>query len=286
MITLRDTQLLLSLARYYTLTRAQINRLHFPEDRNGRLTRRRLQLLVDAKLIHRTNMQVVNPAQGAPAPVYYPSREGCAFVAQEFGPDAVRGACWQLPNWQSLYHIVQVADTHILFDQSVARYPGVCIPEWYSESSILNPEEQLREKRYTLYTRLTERIVCVPDAGLILEKAGHRKVFYLEQDRDTTQNAERVAARKHAGYQLLAERSGHRKHFPSATVRDFSVLMVAPSMRRRDALRRAFSRTSGSALWRFASLSELTAETLLMRPMWHACDGTVAPLLKPAEGAS
>ena len=286
MLTDRDTRVVASVAHYYTLTRAQINRLHFPEDDDGRLTRRRLQVLLDAKLIHRTTMQVVNPAQGAPAPVYYPSREGCAFAAQETGDERLRSACCLTPTWQNLYHWVRVAETHILADRAVHHVGGVTIPEWYGEWSVVNAEERTPEKRYRLYTRLTERIVCVPDAAFLLEKGSHRKAFYLEQDRDTTKNAERVAAQKHTGYSLMVQQGGHRKHFPSANVPDFTVLAIAPTERRREALRKAFATQLGAKLWKFASLTDLRAETLLMAPVWHACDGTASSLIRTEGGAA
>ena len=90
MLQLRDIEVIASVARYYTLTRGQINRLHFPTDRDGRITRKRLNLIHDAGLINRTNMQVVNPSMGAPAYVYYPSAKGCAFLAQELKEDGYK----------------------------------------------------------------------------------------------------------------------------------------------------------------------------------------------------
>ncbi len=74
MITDRDIAVLIALVRYYVLSRAQIQRLCFPDDPSGRVTRRRLQSLIEAKLINRTQMQVVNPLAGMPAPVYYPAQ--------------------------------------------------------------------------------------------------------------------------------------------------------------------------------------------------------------------
>ena len=68
--------------------------------------------------------------------------------------------------------------------------------------------------KYRLYTLLREspKLVCVPDAAFLLDAHGHRKVFYLEQDRDTTKSAERVAAQKCGGYAGLEEVNGHRQH--------------------------------------------------------------------------
>jgi hypothetical protein len=55
MITERDFLILAALVRYYVLNRQQIQRLLFPGDGSGRVTRRRLQMLVDQKLINRQN---------------------------------------------------------------------------------------------------------------------------------------------------------------------------------------------------------------------------------------
>lgn len=280
MITARDIHVVASIAHYYTLTRSQVTRLHFPEDDDGRITRKRLGLMLAAGLIHRTHMQVVNPAQGAPAPVYYPSENGCAFLAQETGDERWRAACRQTPTWQNLYHWVQVAETHIMLDQSAAQDGTVRVAEWFGEWSVVNADERIPEKRFRLYTRLNAQLVCVPDAAFLLEKAGHRKAFYLEQDRDTTKNAERVSAQKHAGYAVLADRQGHLRHFPSATAPSFSVLMIAPSIKRRDALRKALTAKAGAQLWKFAALPELNPESFLHGDVWHGCNGSCGPLIR------
>jgi hypothetical protein len=231
-------------------------------------------------------MQVVNPSQGAPAPVYYPSREGCAFVAQETGDERIRHSCTYTPTWQNLYHWVQVAETHILLDQSVNEAPGTTVAEWFGEWSVVNADEKQPERRFRLYTRLSDKLVCVPDAAFLLEKGGHRKAFYLEQDRDTTKNAERLAAQKFNGYAELAKQIGHLRHFPNATVPDFAVLLIAPTTRRRDALQRALATKPGANLWKFASLTDLNPSSFLNGSVWHSTVGESGPLLKSERGAS
>jgi hypothetical protein len=282
MITPRDSAVLASIVHYFTLTRVQISRMHFPDDSDGRTTRKRLQLLLDAKLINRTHMQVVNPAMGAPAPVYYPSAAGCAFLAQEREDPRYLLTCTSTPTWQNLYHWVQVADVHIMLDHAVARSPGVTVDEWLSEWSIANPEETEPSKRFRLHTLLREhpRLVCVPDAAFLLQKDGHRKVFYLEVDRDTTQPAHRVIARKAEGYAQLALQGRHRRHFPMATVDNFILLMIAPTAKRRDALRHAMTNKNGSVFWKFASLTDLSADRMLTAPVFYPCVGDPLSILK------
>lgn len=288
MITSRDLAVVKSVAHYYTLTRAQITRLHFPEDPNGRITRKRLQLLLDAHLLGRTRMQVVNPVMGAPAPVYYPSEQGCAFLAQEFRDPRYLAACTHTPTWQHLYHWVQVAETHILLDLAVGLQTGVSVAEWINEWAVANADEERPDKRFRLFTLLREspRLVCAPDAAFLLDKDGYRKVFYLEQDRDTTKSAFRVAASKHAGYASLFEQHLHRRHFPTANVEKFTVLMIAPTAQRRDALRNAMRGKPGDALWKFASLTDLTPQTFLTAPVFHPCSSAASPLLLPSSGGA
>jgi hypothetical protein len=293
----RDLDILASVARYYTLTRLQINRLHLPADFDGRLTRRRLMVLHGDGLINRTHMQVSNPSAGAPAYVYYPSAKGCAFLAQELDDESYQRACTLTPNWMYLYHWVEVAQTQIVLDQAVARLngvkldrwlvgrspfnDGVTVDEWLSEWSVANPDEKEPEKRYRLYTKLGPKLVCVPDAAFLLQKDGFRKAFYLEQDRDTTKNAERVAAQKCHGYAGLVERRVHlERHFPTANVERFTVLFVVPTVRRRDALRKAFAGKPAAWLYKFAAQTELFPETFLTGAIWHPCDGEPTPLIQ------
>ncbi len=47
MLTERDFAVVRAFAHYYVLNRPQVQRLCFPDDLTGRITRRRLQMLVD-----------------------------------------------------------------------------------------------------------------------------------------------------------------------------------------------------------------------------------------------
>lgn len=282
-ITDRDKSVVRAVAHYYTLTRPQIGALCFPEDGDGRITRTRLQKLLEAGLLNRTRMEVINPSVGAGigAPVYYPSRKGCEFLAQETGDDGFLAVSTQTPNWTNLYHWVAVAQLHILLDQAVAREPDVTVDGWYGEWSIANPDEELPEKRYRLYTVVNAekpRTICVPDAAFLLAKGGYRKVMYLEMDRDTTREASRVIAQKAPGYAGLVKIAGHLRHFPTANVEKFSVLMIAPTERRRDALLKAVQGKDGADRWFFASVTDLTPETFLFAPVFRNHQGEAKSL--------
>jgi hypothetical protein len=287
MITERDLSILLALVRYYVLSRAQIQRLCFPTDENGRVTRRRLQALLEAKLLSRTLMQVINPRAGAPAPVYFPARGGCALLAEYANDERFLLTPTQTPQNHHLFHWLAVSETHITFDRAIAAQHDVALDDWLSEWDIANKDEPAPEKRFRIYTLINEspRLVCAPDAAFGLSVAGHSKVFYLEQDRNTS-GVNQIAGSKTPGYAAMAERQLHRKHFPQTTLDAFAVLMVCPTARRRDALRKTISSKPGAFLWRFAAASDLTPDTLLFAPIFHRCDGEPVPLIKPTtEGA-
>lgn len=288
MITPRDVDVLRALARYYVLNRAQIQRLTFPTDRDGRITRRRLTMLQHMGLIQRTQVHVISPLAGIPSPVYFPSRSGCDMLAELCDDEHYLLTPTRPPLSHRLFHWLAVSETHIALDQAMTRSEAHCVEcvEFVNEWDIVNKDETDPAQRFRLYTRVQDapRLVCAPDAAFLLETAGNAMVFYLEQDRATT-GVQQAAARKSPGYAAMFAQRLHRRHFPRTTLDRFAILMVAPTPRRRDALKKAFASKDEAQLWRFASCDEIRAETFLFAPIWHKCDGGTAPLIKPPTEA-
>lgn len=284
MISPRDLPVLHAIARYYVLNRAQIQRLCFPEDRQGRITRRHLAALGERGLIARTRVELVVPGSGSTAPVFYPTRKGLEYLVEECDDRGYLGVATRAPLPQHIFHWLAISETHIALDCALARQEDVRCLGWLNEWDTADEAAATPEKKFTLYTLIQDRprLVCAPDAALLLHADGHAKVFYLEQDRNTS-GIFQIAASKTAGYAAMAERRLHRRHFPQATVDPFSVLMVAPSERRRDALAKAIAEKPGAPLWRFATASDLTPQAFLGQPIWRKCDGQMGPLVKPKE---
>jgi len=280
MITERDIEILRVLVRYYVLNRQQIQRLVFPADPNGRVTRRRLQSLVNEKLIQRQATLFCHPT-ATPAPVYYPSQKGCELLCEHFDDERFLTTPTQPPIPHHTFHWLAVSDTHIALDEAVAAQEFVRVEDWINEWDVINKEESNPEKRYRLYTLIREspRLICAPDAAFLLSALGHSKIFYLEQDRATS-GIRQVAHGKTPGYAALAEQNLQYRHFQS-TVEGFTVLMVAPTERRRDALRKAIQDKPGAALWKFATAGDVTPEKVLHDPIWYSCgQAEPAPLVR------
>lgn len=284
MITERDIQVLRVLVRYYVLNRQQIQRLAFPNDSNGRLTRRRLQVLFDAGLINRQKVMFCHPT-ATPAPVYFPARKGCEFLAEIDADERFLVTPTHPPIPHHTFHWLAVSDTHITLDEAIAQQSVVKLENWINEWDVVNKTEQQPEKRFQLYSLLREnpRLACAPDSAFLLSTQGHSKIFYLEQDRATS-GVYQIANGKTPGFAALYEQKMYRRHF-AATIDGFSVLMITPNARRRDALRNAIKDKPGAFLWKFACTEEVTKDRILHDPIWYACDRREPdPLVKGGAG--
>lgn len=281
MLTDRDFDILRAVVRYYVLNRQQIQRICFPQDANGRVTRRRLQSLVSAHLLNRQNTLFCHPLAGPAAPVYYPSRKGCELLAEMFDDERFLTTPTQAPIPHHTLHWLAVSDFHSVLDAAIEAQSAVALHGWLNEWDVCYKDESAPERRFRLYTLIREspRLVCAPDAAFLLTVNGHSKVFYLEQDRNTS-GVRQIAASKTQGYAIMAQTQMHRRHYPTTTVNSFTVLMVAPTERRRDALRKAINGKPGSELWRFAAVPDLTSHRFLHSPIFFPCVGDPLPLVK------
>jgi hypothetical protein len=270
-------------ATYYTLPRALIQDVVGVKD--DRQMRRWLQQDVSDGLLNRTHTEVWNPDnKSGPTAVYFPSREGLRFLSIHTGDDSWLTKCCLTPNWQHLYHWVEVARFRILFDRAVGTRPDLTSGGCYGEWEVIDGSAKEPEKRYRVYTKITEKpkLVFAPDAAMLLVQGAKRKIAYLEMDRGTV-SVSQVCASKAGGTAGMFKKQLHKRHFDGVSDR-FWVLSVSYSAKRRDHLVEEFRKKKAdeAGLWRFASWHELTPERLLTAPVWHSVAGETAPLIKIA----
>lgn len=284
MLVDRDIDILKALARYFVLNRVQIQSLIFPQHKNPRVTRRRLQFLHEAGLINRQNVQTLHVGETMPSQVYFLKELGCTFLARRFEDDSYLLCPTRSPAAHHVQHWLAVSDTHILFNSAIAKKRDIQLDGWLNEWDVANKSESNPENHYRLYTVIRDnpKLVCVPDAAFLLSKDGHKKIHYIEQDRATT-GPEQIAARKCQGYAALAEGNMHTRHFPETTLASFSVLMIAPTNGRREALRKALRGKPGADLWRFVATPDMKPETLFSAPIFYPSEGEPRPLVKQKE---
>jgi hypothetical protein len=281
----RTMCILKAVATYYTLTRAMLQELCLPETgKDGCVARKILNELKHQGLINQTRCQVTNPHNGSAAPVYYPSRKGCELLAQETRDDKWLKTCTQTPNWQLLHHWTDVAKFHILLDQAIGAQTDAQVMGFLHEWDIANSDERDPSKRYKLFTEIRRqpRLVFVPDAGFLLSYHGYKKVYYVEMDRQTS-GVQQIAASKTPGVLGMLQHGLHVRHFPETNVESFTVLLIAPTEKRRDALQRAISQKDGARHWKFAAWPDLKSSTLLYEPVLRDHEGQAVPFLKQPQ---
>lgn len=290
----RDIAILKDVAHYGAMSRAQIEARHFgSNDGQARTARKRLKYLNDERLLGRVRLQY---SESSATYGYYPTPKGLELLLQVTGDEKYRTVSTSPPSHIHLLHRLAMTDTHVQLDDAVAAHPHVKLLRWINEFDTVNADESVTDpaKKYTLFTELSKlpRLVCKPDAAFLTEVADdagrvHRRVHYLEQDRDT-ESAPHYVAMKVKGYAELARRQLHRRHFPDTTMAEFVILMVSPTAGRRDLLAAAMREKDkagkdkpGAELWRFVAKGDLTPRAFFHEPIYRKADGTAARLLKP-----
>ena len=288
-ITPRDQRVLEALARDPILDRRRVQKQVFPNDADGRVTRRRLEALAEAGYIRRHTMLVVSSHDGPQAPVYLLTTKGCQYLADKLGDATFLHKPVDPPHPLQLVHALAIADFHILFDAAIIGQTDVTLEAWHNEADVVNGSEPDTDQHFRLRTKFDNKITCLPDAGFLLNHGGQRTAFYLELERgdgDSGTGSRQLVERKGPGYVELARQRIHLKHFPGAD--EFRVLLVVPHAARRDAVRHAFEKKDAAKyrtdLWRFLALTDITADTLLNNEICYRCGSESAERLTPTAG--
>lgn len=263
-LTPNDIRILETLARYYALSASMIHRLCFPQRNDQRHTRRRLMELSRERLVYKSLVNVAF-STGNSGPAYTPSREGCEALAVYYNDDAWLSTMTKPPRLDRLYHWLDISWTHSIIDKACQLSPAVTLARWINEwqptlDSDGNPTG------FELHTQFRETppLSCSPDAAFLLDIGGHRRVFYVEVDRGTS-GARRISASKMPGYDELRLTRTHRRHFPSTTFDDFSVVLLTIDRNHRDRIQREVAKKTDlhPQQWLFASREDFTPESAL-----------------------
>lgn len=282
-LTENDLRILTAVARYHVLSASLIHRMIFPQRGDRRHTRRRLQQLVQSNYLRRSAVNIAF-SSGNFGPVYSVTERTCDALAVYYNDDAWLSLNTKPPRTDRLHHWLDIAWTHWVVDRATERCDKVKLDTWINEWQSTcdadgNPTGYVLHSQF----RETPPLSCSPDAAFLLDVAGHRRVYYVEIDRGTT-GVRRVAASKTPGYAELARRQTHRRHFPTTTCEDFSILLITVSANHRDRLRCEVAKKSDTRpdLWLFADREEFTSETALFGDVFHDHSGAVGPLLNRA----
>lgn len=282
MIQPRDIEFLRFLAEHYTATAEQIRADVCPNAADTKVVRRRLAHLRDEGLVQATQSEALTLRNPTYARVWYPSSKGMEMLALWTGTMRYLLTPTKPPYVHHLAHFLALTDLRVLIKKAIAGQSVVTLGSFYNQFDTTNPDAPEPAQRFKLHTIVhsdgTRKVACVPDGAFDLRAGRFAKAYFIELERGTTA-PKQAAARKSPGYAGLAAARLHRKHFPDA-MDEFSVLVFAPHPNWRDQLRREFSSKPAAHLYRFAALTEVTANSLLFAPIWHPCSGEAQPLVK------
>ncbi len=279
-LTENDLRILNAVARYQVLSASMIHRMVFPHRADRRHTRRRLQQLVRENFLRRSAVSIAF-SSGNFGPVYSVTDRTCDALAVYYNDDSWLSLNTKPPRTDRLHHWLDIAWAHWIVDRACDACAVVKLDTWINEwQSTVDADGN--PTGYVLHSQFRETppLSCSPDAAFLLDVGGQRRPYYVEIDRGTT-GVRRVAASKTPGYAELARRGTHRRHFPTATCDDFSVLLITVSDNHRDRLRCEVAKKTDARpdLWLFASRDEFTADAALFGDVFYDHTGSVGPLL-------
>ncbi len=286
-LQIRDYLVLQFAAIYGVVTRKQVCDGLCELDRS---IRRRLVSLADANYIKRHSTPSCNG--GNSIPVYASSQKGLQAISQETGHDFYLHFPVGFPTRQNLNHSVEVAQTHILFDQAIRGQVSkqVEMAFWFHENQKINPF--VEPSKTTVISSSASSTLCRPDAVFSMKTNGVQGLFLLEEDRSSTW-VKKLFKKKLPGFEYVFEGSKHLAHYKSIApdlASTFRVLFVCPTGKRRDALKREAERQLAGKDPRFVDCfrfiakyekdNHLTPDNLLFEPVAFRCgDDTPVPIV-------
>ncbi|MCA9097739.1 MAG: replication-relaxation family protein, partial [Planctomycetaceae bacterium] len=164
-----DILLLKALARYYVLTRDQLQRLCFPGHASGRTTRKRLLKLQQGGYVQKHRMPVAFPGTNNAAPVYYLTKPGVELLAMWYSDPQYLALNTRQPRPDHLNHWIAITETRMVIEQSIATQSEVTLDGWINEWETVD-KSAAESKQFTLRTQLSEDppLSCSPDAAFLL----------------------------------------------------------------------------------------------------------------------
>jgi len=257
-ITKRDVALLSLISQYRVLRRDQVQRLLFPSKNTAN---ERLKRLYHHGFLQRRWLPV-EYGQGMSQALYLLDARGADLLAQRLGLD--RGeihwrATHNIVSSPFLNHMLMINDVRIAVALA-AESAGYRIERWLTQEELSASPDHVHLSE----ANGSHRVAIIPDSYFCLRMDNRRAHFLIEADRATVSNrrwAQRVSA------YLEYVRSGQYTHRYGA--HSLRVLTVTTGLKRLTNLKRTTERAGGGPLFWFATLSEVTADAVLHRPIWR-----------------
>jgi hypothetical protein len=281
----RDLNLLGELGLVNWMSTSFIHTRHFPNDRTGEATRRRLRLHAANGLIESVDLHITTQPGTGRAPRFHRLLQYGAEVYEDLtGVRPARVSRSSLPKPHTIQHRAGMGETLLKF-KDACKHAELPATEWILEYDALagSPPGATFHERFVICHELADESGVKhrvwPDALSTLNVVTKDGVAQLaiawEYDRGTEPHAQLRA--KLDPYSLWIATSGYREHYPDA--RDIRVCFVLPSQRRLDNVIETLGDHPIANYLRFVSESDFTTDRILTAPIWHDTKGNTKPIL-------
>ena len=270
-LTGRDEQICVYLASHHLLTADQIRRLAFHQTKandKARHVRRRIKLLVDAKLLDKVAV-VAQPTRGVPPAVYRLTHTGAAIAAANSG-QSVPVRSGRSPSLRFIAHHVGVTNFYITLHEAL-RATTWTIGQWQHEWHLKTKGRAEHIDVFDPATEQTRNLIVLPDGYFTLRGRGQTLHYFFEFDAATHPLSKwRDRALAFSAY----DREGRfSQRFTDGRAATFKMLIVTPPNSKRSSrcgniLRVIRQATNSSHLFAATTGSEVSAATVL-GPIWR-----------------
>lgn len=281
----RDFRILREMGTVLWMNTPLIQERHFPSDRTGEATRRRLRTLAANRIVESFDLQVTLRPRNGRMPRYHRLLPYGAELLLEFTcvPPA-RLLTSSPPKPHTIQHRAGMGEALLRFEDA-RRSRSLPDSTWFLEydrdesASGKAPFHERFSICYSVLDNAGNAHRVWPDALSSLNIPANGRVHQLalawEFDRGTetlTQLIEKLGP-----YGLWISSHGYREHFPTAT--EVRVCFVLPSKRRLKSVIGAMKDQPAAPFLRFVSFDDFTANRILSEPIWYDPNGQAKRIL-------
>ncbi len=268
----RDYEIIAAVHRHRVLTSQQLAALFFPTSAEAPVNsacRTRLRILVRAGLLERQE-QPVTRAEGRRPYLFMLTEAGARLLLEDVGytPEEIDWkASYNNVGWPFLRHQLAINDLYVVVATGAARL-GWEVAEWV--------DDRILRRSHTARLQVPgappgDTTVVIPDAYFTIRKEDGTFRFLAEVDRSTMSVAPSSLTtkswqRRMLGYQQLFDSPAIRELYGTTAIR---VLTVTTGERRLLHLKKAIEDVGGMKRYWLATSSNLTADTVFTKPVWH-----------------
>jgi len=275
----RDINIVEDVFNHRVLSTQHITDLHFNGSKNEAGAKRRLRQLTEHGYLARKQIPVM-PGWGNSPMLYILDKRGVQLLRSERGYENIK---WFASSKDLkplfLEHTRALSDFTVALILAIRNMPGWELVEWRTERQIKSDYDPKldRVKVKAPKAKVSQTIPLLPDAFYVVKTDNGNARLLLELDR-ATMNASKYSL-KMSAYIAGLEGGQLKKRYGGIPARILTVVSTTGrtgGARRRDNLKRNTERITKSERFAFATLADITPDTIFKAKIWSKA-GESAP---------